>query len=128
MCGVSHPRARYISYPPAVVLVTPVLLIVVIVSLNAAGDYFLKLASERDGALATFEFAGGVGCYALSAIGVLYAFRIMPVSILGIWYALLSVLFLVGLGTLVFGERLQPRELLGLALALAALVLMRRLA
>lgn len=106
---------------------TPIVLIVAVVAMNAAGDYFLKLASGKPGALGTAEFALGAGCYGISAIGVVFALRTMPVSVLGIWYSILSVLFLVALGIVVFGERLHPREIMGLVLALVSLALMRRL-
>jgi small multidrug resistance pump len=106
---------------------TAILLVAGVAALSAAGDFFLKLASERQGALGSIEFVWGAACYAISAIGVLYALRLMPVSILGIWYALLSLLFIVALGILVFGEELRPREALGLVFACAAIILMKRL-
>ncbi|MCB1353633.1 MAG: hypothetical protein KDK03_12950 [Rhodobacteraceae bacterium] len=103
-----------------------VALVLGIVVLNVTGDYFLKLASDRIGPFATAEFGLGAACYAFSAVGVLYALRHMPVAVMGVWYSVLSVLLLAALGLIVFEEKLAPREMLGLAMAVGSLFLMRR--
>ena len=92
-----------------------------------AGDYFIKRASLGLG-MSDRDFWVGIGFYALSAIGLLIAMRHMSLASVGVWYAVLTLLAMTALGALVFGERLQAREMLGIGFAIASLVCMSRFA
>lgn len=97
-----------------------------IVVLGVIGDYFLKVASGKDAALASAEFGVGVAFYAVSAAGIMFVMRHMSLASIGVWYAVLTVLFLTGLGIFVFKEGITWREIAGIVLAFGALGLTGR--
>lgn len=104
----------------------PVWVIVGAVVLGVTGDYFLKVASGKERALATLEFGIGAGLYILSAAGFLFAMRHMSLASIGVWYALGTVLLLAGLGIFVFKEGITGREIAGIVLAFASMGLLSR--
>lgn len=91
-----------------------------------AGDYFLKLASQGNGGVQSLEFCLGAGLYVLSAVAFLYAIRHMSLAHMGVWYAVLTILFSATLGVVVFREALMARDVAGILMALGALGLMNR--
>lgn len=104
--------------------ILPLLAMLGIVAITVIGDWFLKHASLQTGWSATGALAGGMAMYMISALGFVVAMRHMSLAAVGAWYAMLTIMAMTALGVLVFGERLTPREALGLLLALAALILM----
>lgn len=90
------------------------------------GDYFIKLAADRDLALTSPQFLAGCALYALSAVGWYLAMQQISLSQVGVAFSMFTLLALCALGVVVFGETLRPRELLGIAMALGARVLMAR--
>src|SRR5438105_3244558 len=84
------------------------------------GDYFLKVASQG-ASLRWAPFAAGAALYASSAVGWVFGMRRMQLATLGAVFSVTMVLCMVGLGTIVFGESLTRREILGITLAGAAL-------
>lgn len=99
----------------------------VVVLATTLADYWLKIASGRDSILGSAHFLGGALIYGLSAIGWVYAMRHLPLASIGVYYAMLSILLLAGLGVVVFEEKLTTREVAGLALACASIGLMTRI-
>lgn len=97
-----------------------------LVATTIVADYFLKLASERPSWLTSRSFAAGVAVYGLSAIGWVLAMQQMKLATIAVTYSAMTMLMLAGLGVIVFRETLTPREGLGLALALASMLLMYR--
>lgn len=93
-----------------------------------AGDYAIKLAVERGHALQSPIFLAGCALYALSAIGWFLAMRHISLAQTGVAFSIFSLLALVALGVFAFGERLSPREMLGVALAVSSMLLMARTA
>ncbi len=104
----------------------PALALVAIVIVTILGDWCLKHASIRGGWLDNPYFLAGTGLYTLTGIGFVYAMRHLTLASIGVWYSMLTVLFMAGLGVVAFEERLTPREILGIVLAIAALALMLR--
>lgn len=100
------------------------LLILGVVLAGALGDYFLKLASLKHGGVRTPEFVAGMALYVLIAVGFLYAMRQSSLATIGVWYAMLTILAMAGLGVVVFKESMTMREALGVLLALGAVGLM----
>ncbi len=103
------------------------LVVVGMVLMSIAGDYFLKLASQGPSGLQSVEFGIGAGFYVLSAAAFLFAIRHMSLAHMGVWYAVLTILFSAALGIVVFRESLAARDVAGIAMALGALGLMNRL-
>ncbi len=97
-----------------------------VVAMTMFGDYLLKLASMKPGGLTTPEFVGAVVIYALSAVGWLFAMRHLSLAAIGVYYSMLMLILLAAMGVLLFGEKLAPREILGIVLACASIGLMAR--
>lgn len=104
----------------------PLLFVAFIVVFTMIGDYLLKLASLKQQSMASLEFFAGMALYALSAVGWVYAMKHMTLGAIGVFYSILVVALLAAMGVVIFGERLSPREIAGLGLACASLVLMGR--
>jgi drug/metabolite transporter (DMT)-like permease len=91
-----------------------------------AGDYFLKRASERESPLATGWFLAGLVLYASTAFAWVFVMRHLKLATIGVIYSISMVLLLAGMGIVFFGERLGRTEVAGIALAVAALMLLAR--
>jgi drug/metabolite transporter (DMT)-like permease len=103
-----------------------VVLAVVMSGVGIAGDYFLKRASERDMPLTTGAFLVGLALYGSTAFAWVFVMRYLKLATIGVIYSISMVLLLAGMGVLFFGESLSRTELAGIALAIAALVLLAR--
>lgn len=102
----------------------PILCLLLIVATTAAGDFFLKRASGQSQAVVSVDFALGSLLYMASALGFVYAMRHMSMASIGVWYAVLTVLFMTALGVFAFDERLSWNEVAGIGMAISAIVLM----
>ena len=107
--------------PIAVIAMIP------IIAITLAGDYYIKIASQGRGVTGPAFWIGAL-LYAASAFGLLIAMRHMSLASVGVWYAIMTVLAMTGLGALAFDERLETREILGIGFAIASLVCMSRFA
>ena len=96
--------------------------------LGVVGDYFLKVASASERPFNTVAFYVGFAVYASTAFGWLFAMRHLKLATISTVYSVSIVLLLTTLGVVVFNERLRPTEVLGIALAVASLVLLVRFA
>jgi small multidrug resistance pump len=92
------------------------------------GDYFLKLASQRDQPLRTGWFYAGFALYASTAFGWVFVMKYLKLATISVLYSVSMVLLLTAIGTLVFRESLKPLEIVGIVLALGSLVLLVRFA
>jgi small multidrug resistance pump len=90
------------------------------------GDYFLKRASLQDCPVQTGSFAIGFTVYASTAFGWLFVMRYMKLGTIGVVYSMSLIVLLTLTGVFVFGESINRYEILGIILALAALVLLIR--
>lgn len=88
------------------------------------GDYFLKRASLQEYPLRTGSFAIGFAVYGSTAFGWLFVMRYMKLGTIGVVYSMSLIVFLTLVGVFVFGESINRYEILGIVLALAALVLL----
>jgi small multidrug resistance pump len=82
------------------------------------GDYFLKLASQRPQSLRTPTFYIGFALYASTAFGWVFVMKHLKLGTISVLYSI----------SMVLRERLRGPEILGLLLAIAALVLLVRFA
>jgi len=112
-------------------LARPTLAVLVTIAFSlvgALGDYFLKLASQREHSLRTPWFHLGFALYASTAFGWLFVMKHLKLATISVLYSVSMVLLLTAIGTLVFREPLKPLEVVGIVLALASLVLLVRFA
>ncbi|MEO0912952.1 MAG: hypothetical protein AAFY59_08175 [Pseudomonadota bacterium] len=108
--------------------VTPMVAILGIVVVTIIGDWLLKHASLMPALTGSPYLAGGMVMYMLSGIGFFFAMRHMSLASVGVWYAVLTILFMTALGVFAFDEKLAGREIVGIALALGSLFCMTRFA
>lgn len=98
------------------------LILTAIILVTLVGDYLIKITSQKPAGLTTLTFLGGALLYALPAIGWFYLMRSHSLAAIGVFYSAASILILAGLGVFVFKEAFGFREVLGVSLALAAVV------
>jgi small multidrug resistance pump len=101
-------------------------IVVTLAALTVAGDYFLKLASRHDRMFQNASFIAGTLIYAAGAVGWTLAFRHMRMASVGALYSTVTIVLLMALGAIVFRETLAPREYVGIAFALASILLLLR--
>jgi drug/metabolite transporter (DMT)-like permease len=94
--------------------------------LGVIGDYFLKLASEKEASLKTAQFYLGFVIYASTAFGWVYVMKHLKLAQVGVLYCVSMVLLLAAIGVFRFKETLSVPEIAGIAMAIGALVLLMR--
>lgn len=92
------------------------------------GDYFLKLASEREQPMRTGWFYLGFALYAATAFGWVFVMRHLKLATISVLYSVSLVLLLTAIGVVRFWEPLNFFEVIGIVLAVASLVLLMRFA
>ncbi len=92
------------------------------------GDVVLKIAADGNKAVWSALVLTGCAIYAASAIFWLYAMRHVTLAQAGVAYSMLTLLALCAIGAIWFDEQLYAREYLGILCALAAMVLLARVA
>jgi small multidrug resistance pump len=96
--------------------------------IGVIGDYFLKLASESDETFKTRWFYIGFVLYAATAFGWVFVMKHLKLATISVLYSVSMILLLTAVGVGAFRESLSPYEIAGLAMAVAALVLLVRFA
>ncbi len=96
--------------------------------IGVLGDYFLKLASQRERPLASGWFYLGFALYASTAFGWVFVMKNLKLATIGIVYSVSMVLLLTAVGVLFFRESLSAYEVAGILLAIASLTLLMRFA
>jgi drug/metabolite transporter (DMT)-like permease len=94
--------------------------------IGVLGDYFLKLASEREQPLRTGWFYLGFILYASTAFGWVFVMSHLKLATIGVLYSVSLVLLLTAIGVALFREPLNHFEMVGIVLAVASLVLLMR--
>jgi drug/metabolite transporter (DMT)-like permease len=103
------------------------ILVTVLASIiGVVGDYFLKIASERDQPLASPWFYVGFLVYASTAFGWVFVMRHMKLATMGVVYSISMILLLMLIGLVFFRETLNGYEIAGLLMAIGSLVLLMR--
>lgn len=98
--------------------------ITLIVLVTLVGDYFLKVSADQENSFSRYEFWVATALYALTAAGWMLAMKTMTLANIGVYYSMLTIVLLTGLGVFVFKESISTREVLGLTLAMGAMALM----
>ena len=92
------------------------------------GDYFLKLASREEDSLRTPWFYVGFALYAATAFGWVFVMKHLKLGTISVLYSVSMVVLLTAVGVVIFRETLNASEIVGLILAIAALILLVRFA
>jgi drug/metabolite transporter (DMT)-like permease len=94
--------------------------------LGIIGDYFLKRASQEETPLATRAFVVGLVLYASTAFAWVYLMRHLKLAAIGVVYSVCMILLLTGMGVFFFDETLTRKEMVGIVLAILAILLLAR--
>ena len=97
------------------------LVITAIVAATIAGDYALKLASERTDVL-TPHLVAGIILYALPAFGWMYLMKSQSLAQIGVVYSTSTILALFFMSLVVFREALSIRVVVAALFALGAIL------
>ena len=89
--------------------------------MTVSGDYLVLMSIRKPEAMVAMLVAA-VLLYGLQAFGWRFIFQQVSISTAAVLYSSLTTILLVGLGVLVFKEELSARTLLGVGLAIAAVV------
>lgn len=95
-----------------------------IVTATIAGDYFIKAASLNSQSLTSTKFFFGAALYALPAAGWFFLMKDHSLATIGIIYSCSNILILSALGYFLFKESITARDLSGIGLAIAAMLIM----
>jgi len=93
---------------------------------GVVGDYFLKLASAKPDSLRAPAFYLGFALYASTAFGWVFVMKHLKLATIGVVYSVSMIVLLTAIGAVLFHEKLNYSEMLGLVLALVSLVLLMR--
>lgn len=104
-------------------LMTALLWLALATLLTVVGDYFIKLASVGPG-MSSWQFAFGAMCYGSPAIAWYHLMQQHNLATIAVFYSVATLLMVAGLGVVVFKEPFTWREGVGVALALAAVLVM----
>ncbi len=104
------------------------LMTVALCVITVIGDYFLKLASGQSSPLHSKWFAVGIVLYTATAFGWVYVMRQTNLSTLGAVYSVSTIVLLTFVGVVFFREALHWQEGVGVAMAVASIVLLGRFA
>lgn len=96
--------------------------------IGVVGDYFLKLASQREQPLRSGWFYLGFALYASTAFGWVFVMKHLKLATISVVYSVSMVLLLTAVGVVAFRESLNYYEMAGIALAIASLTLLMRFA
>jgi drug/metabolite transporter (DMT)-like permease len=106
---------------------TLAIIVTIVFSLvGVLGDYFLKLASEREQSLRSIWFYVGFALYASTAFGWLFVMKHLKLATIGVVYSIAMILLLTSIGVIFFRESLNGYEIAGLLMAIGSLVLLMR--
>ncbi len=124
LAGIAAAGAKLLPAPFLVLLMPLLTLGVSLFCL--LGDYLLKRASQMPAPFRTPEFVVGAMIFALVSAGWVLVFPQLKMAAVGMMYGVSTVVFTALLGWLAFGEALGLREILGLVLGLAGMLLLAR--
>jgi len=92
------------------------------------GDYFLKLASQEENSFRSPWFYVGFALYAATAFGWLFVMKHLKLATISVLYSVSMIVLLTAVGVVFFREALNLAEIVGLVMAIGALVLLVRFA
>lgn len=110
-------------------LLVPVIVIMIMVVVTVAGDFFMKIAGNNPNKYIIWKwFILGFIIYSITAVGWFWVMKYMKLSTIGVFYGISTVLFLVLLSVFYFKESINWYETIGIAAALFSLGLLWRFA
>ena len=97
-----------------------------VISVTLLGDYFIKRATLEPSGLTSLSFSIGVAAYGLSAIGWFYLMKSHSLTTISVLFSASMLILLPILGRFIFLEPFRSRDVIGVGLALLAIIVMKR--
>ena len=107
---------------------TAIFVTIALAAIGVLADNFLKLASDQPNPTKNAWFLAGVLTYTSTAFGWVVVMKHLNLSHIGVYYSSTTLLLLVILGVVFYGEKLRATEMLGIAMALGSIFLLARVA
>ena len=118
-------RPRFGVWPDVGGTVTTLLWLTLATALTVIGDYLIKLSTLAPQGMRSVQFAMGALCYGLPAVAWFAMMRDHSLAAIAVFYSAATLVILAGMGVLIFKEPFSWREGLGVALALAAVLVVQ---
>lgn len=93
-------------------------------ALTLLGDYCIKISTEAAGGIRSPVFILGALFYGIPALGWFYLMSHHSLATVGVFYSASTIVFLAALGVIVFKEPLGWRDMMGVILAVSAVLMM----
>lgn len=94
--------------------------------ISVMGDYFIKKASLQAGWSGWRQLLVGGFIYGATAIGWFYVMRTFKLFTIGLIHSLLAIALSMLLSQLFFEEKMTSRDIVGILLGLASIILLIR--
>lgn len=101
-------------------------IVILLAGVGVLGDYFIKLSGNGPAYINYTHFIIGMVIYGLTAFGWFYVMKHLKLGTVGVFYALTTVLLLVAVGVFFFKEQLNIYDAIGIALAIASILILAR--
>lgn len=106
----------------------PILIVIGLSLFGILGDYFLKLAGNKE-VYVDYRFLSlGIFIYAILAVGWFFALKYLKLSTIGVPYSLTIIIALAVMGYFLFNESLNIYELIGIVIGIISILLLYRFA
>lgn len=102
------------------------LIVMALELISVLGDYFIKKASLQRDLTGWKQLLIGGLIYGATAMGWFYVMRTFKLFTIGLIHSILAIALSVALSQLFFDEKITPRELIGIALGIASIILLIR--
>ena len=102
------------------------LLIIALELVSIFADYLIKRASLQAGWVGWKPLLIGGFIYGATAIGWFYAMRVYKLFTINMFHSFFVIAVSILMSQFIFGEKLTMRELVGIALGIASIVLLIR--
>ena len=99
----------------------PLLLITIAGCIITAGDLVQKQWVHTG---KTWLFWAGIAIWTFGSLGLAYSFRYKNMAVASMIYILVNILTLTAVSWFLYGEKLDTKQMIGMALALAAVSLL----
>ena len=93
---------------------------------TVGGDTILKHGAGKSELSGLKWLLLGMVIYALTAIGWYWIMKFTPLHVLGVIYAVSSIILLTGIGVFYFKEKINPMDYMAIFLAISALLIILR--
>ncbi len=93
---------------------------------GVVGDFFIKLASNSPKSPIIKWFVIGAVIWASVAFGWYHVYKYLKLSTSAVFYAISTILFLTSVSVFYFKEKLNIYEIIGIAMAIGSLILLKR--